>query len=503
MDLVTLKNMVSVDGFNSNRLREIGINLKEKEFKDLYFFLENIYLAENFEFKKFVEKSGAFKFGYRIPQISREFDLLRIGKNYVLNIEIKNGSTPEKQKKQIEKNKYYLKALNKKIIIVSVDLKNKSNLMMIHDESNDTPFLEVSYDEIYNSIIQQDFHENIEYDKCFNPKKYLVSPFNDTEKFWKGNYFLTNHQQEIKENFYRHMYCAIEGRAGTGKSLLLYDIVKNMNKKDINIFENILIIHAGTLNEGHYKLKAKGLNIIEIKDVKLVKLDSIKYILIDEAQRMFTCQFNYLCKKCLEKNISLSFFYDSLQDFEKSDPGKRRKKGIEEFIENNDGFKVELTDNIRSNSEISTFINQIFLYKPNRINVTDNRNNIKLHYLKSEDELSEFLSYYNQKKYHTLGYTPSKYDEDDYDRYSQYDLEIPHYILGQEFDKVLVIIDNTFEYRENGKGDRYLASKSEGSYYSGKKMLFQNLTRVKEKLAVLVYDNFEVFNVLAEFIDKT
>ena len=54
---------------------------------------------------------------YTIPQIGKEFDLLRIGDNYIVNIEIKSESTNYKIIKQQERNRYYLSFLNKEIHI--------------------------------------------------------------------------------------------------------------------------------------------------------------------------------------------------------------------------------------------------------------------------------------------------------------------------------------------------------------------------------------------------
>ena len=45
---------------------------------------------------------NGFYFGYSIPQIGKEFDFLRIGSNYILNLEIKSESTEDKIKKTID-----------------------------------------------------------------------------------------------------------------------------------------------------------------------------------------------------------------------------------------------------------------------------------------------------------------------------------------------------------------------------------------------------------------
>ena len=62
-----------------------------------------------------------FYIGYTIKQIAKEFDLLRFGKDFVLNIEIKSelkvAHKIDKILKQMQRNYYYLKILNLKIMI--------------------------------------------------------------------------------------------------------------------------------------------------------------------------------------------------------------------------------------------------------------------------------------------------------------------------------------------------------------------------------------------------
>jgi hypothetical protein len=59
-------------------------------------------------------------------------------------------------------------------------------------------------------------------DSYFNPSNYLVSPFNSTQEFIKGKYFLTAHQEQIKKeilnqlNLDTHSIISIKGNAGTG-----------------------------------------------------------------------------------------------------------------------------------------------------------------------------------------------------------------------------------------------------------------------------------------------
>ena len=54
-----------------------------------------------------------FFVGYTIERISKEFDLLRVGKNYILNIELKQEGTQERIHRQLLQNAHYLGSCNR------------------------------------------------------------------------------------------------------------------------------------------------------------------------------------------------------------------------------------------------------------------------------------------------------------------------------------------------------------------------------------------------------
>ena len=65
-------------------------------------------------------------------------------------------------------------------------------------------------------------------------------------------------------------------------------------------------------------------------------------------------------------------------------------------------------------------------------------------------------------------------------------------VIGQEFDRVIIPMDKNFFF-ENGKLKSYAHPYRE---YILPKMLFQGLTRTRERLAILVYDNPPLFEEL-------
>ena len=88
-----------------------GVEIKDYEIKDLN------------ELVRRLRGSGCsvanlsnFFVGYKIPQISKEFDLLRFGQKNIINIELKGDASVEKIKKQLSRNKYYLSFIGKEVL---------------------------------------------------------------------------------------------------------------------------------------------------------------------------------------------------------------------------------------------------------------------------------------------------------------------------------------------------------------------------------------------------
>ena len=119
--------------------------------------------------------------GYSIPQIGKEFDLLRFGTDCIINIELKTESSLEKISRQQQRNRYYLSFLGKPLHIYTyVQKEDRLYKLMISNISIST--LEVSFVELYNRLTSQDDYEPHCIDDMFDPSDYLVSPFNSTER---------------------------------------------------------------------------------------------------------------------------------------------------------------------------------------------------------------------------------------------------------------------------------------------------------------------------------
>lgn len=450
-----------------------GILIKNKEIDDLESFIENLNSTDS------MEKLNGFYVGYTIPQVGKEFDLLRFSRCSVINIELKNQSTPEKVKKQLVKNKYYLSYLNKKIY----------NLTYISDENalcvlNDDEELErTTFQWLNTLLINQKLDYIYNLDKLFSPSFYLVSPFNSTEKFINSSYFLTNQQEEIKKNIIesvknstKYTFFSITGTAGTGKTLLVYDIVKTLKNEG----KNTLVIHCGKLNNGQDILNDNGFKITPIKSLNFYNLSEYDVVVIDEAQRLTCTQLDNVFNQIqMGKGICI-FSYDQNQTLAKCE----LNNDIENKLSAMQGInKYKLSEKIRSNKEISLFIKMLFNRQYNDPISQDNKN-ISINYFNTIEAGNSYLETLSNSEWELINFTTSLYTGEYIDRYSISKGKNSHTVIGQEFDNVAIVIDKYFSYNEFGK----LIYTTE-AYYDPERMLFQNITRVRNKLNLVVIDN--------------
>lgn len=457
-------------------LNYYGIEIKNEEVDDLKSLIDNLYAhtSNNNIF-------NSFFVGYKIPQIGKEFDLLRFGKDCVINLELKSTSTPEKIQQQLKRNKYYLSYIgNKQHYLTYVSSTNKLYLF-----NNNNNLQEVCFSFLNDLLSKQVILQIDNADELFKPSDYLVSPFNSTEKFLTDKYFLTSQQEYIKSqienalaNAAKHTFIAVTGGAGTGKTLLTYDIVRSLMNKQ----KRPLIIHCGNLNNGQHTLIAHGWDIIPIKNANNSDITKYDAIIIDETQRLYPKQLEDIVEQIKSSNGFCVFSYDKLQtlaNWEKQNDIDAKISDIENII------KHKLTKKIRTNKEIAVFIKSLFNNTKNFDHI--NKGNIVLNYFESLESAKEYLNTLDECDWEVLRFTPSRYNNEHHEEYSDNSKQASHGVIGQEYDGVALIIDKHFAYSDNG--DLIYGA---NAYYDPVKMLFQNITRTRKKLNIVIIENKEI-----------
>ena len=470
----------------SDRAEYLRFNLKE--FMTLKDFIINLthYVSYNV--------LNDFAYSYCIPQISKEFDLLKITDKSVLNIELKSERT-DKLVRQLERNHYYLKSLAKEKIFVFCYIANTKEFLKFDGVNVDVS----SLDEVATIIKLLSTERAItgSYDNLFAPKKYLISPFNTPDRFLSGEYFLTDQQEEIKYKIIdsinkkcsnEFQFYRILGESGTGKTLLLYDIAKELAKN-----YKVCVIHCGLPNEGFEYLidKLDNLVLLTIKASMLyIANNPVDILIFDESHRIYVPQLNYVNKLAEERNWGVIYGMDPEQTLSRNEEQARIYDRIDELPLKG---KYVLSKKIRTNKEIAEFIR--ILGNLNWQRTVRAFSNIIVMPAYSYDQAKKILSYFIDSGYTYISFTMSKYYYDPLDKLAFN--KNTHEVIGQEFDKVVMVLDKKFFYGNDGH--LHNSAHPNPNYLFGK-LLFQGLTRTREKLALIVIDNFELFGKIINAI---
>lgn len=421
-----------------------------------------------------------FVVGYKIPQIGKEFDVLRFGKEYIVNIELKARGDEEKIRKQLARNRYYLSFAGLQTYHYMY-LSESSSLFEL-SESGEVEKVEIS--KLVTLLKEQNFSQIHNVDDFFHPASYLVSPFNSTERFLGGEYFLTSQQEEVVDILVKQLHASLSGfvsltgTAGTGKSLLAYHFAR----KAVEDNKKVLVIHCGILNAGHEKLISNGWDVVSIRTYLNYEISDFDLVVIDEAQRLRIKQFEHIVAEVIASKTMCVLSYDKNQTLASHEDRLNIESRVSEL---GPISSHSLSEKIRSNKEIADFINMLF--NKNKNYEARGGKNIQLKYFSTNSDAASYLNGLDSREWQLLKFTPSRYNVEHHEGYFHIDTPSSHTVIGQEFDNVVVVIDELFSYHESGQLVYH-----GNSYYHPRKMLFQNITRARKHLLVVIINNEEL-----------
>lgn len=498
MKAINLKSLINIYLANDDALpkeyinfigEDYGLEVKKYELNVLKNLIK--YIEENNKIS--LNEYNYFYLGYKIPQIGKEFDLLRFDDENILNIEYKREVADiQILKEQLIKNKYYLQFLMKSMILIGYIQKN--NELYILRENNELE--ELSINEFIEILNSNEKCKELDLNNIFKASNYLISPFNKTEQFIKDQYFLTKHQEEIMQEIMKYInkgrkLFLIQGDAGTGKTLLTYHLAKELKRKD----NNVALIHCAQINNGQYKLiNDYKWNIYPIKNYSSLFEKRFDVLIIDEVQKIKIEQFR-LIKKYIDDNNTILILSGDRKQILRNGEG-----GIIEILENEYLNKFSMTKKIRTNKELADFISVMLdLSKLNNKKLS--KKNINITYFNSYEEANKYIL--TKKNFSFINYTSTLYPEKGqvgFERmdYNRNTVGNPHRVIGQEFENVGVLIDKHFYYDNN----KLKAHTMYNNVYSPKDMLYQAITRVIQTLEIIVVENIEVFKILLNIFDK-
>lgn len=430
---------------------------------------------------------SGFIYSYKIALLNKEFDLLKITSKRCINIKLKSELVAlSKMQKQLKQNVHYLRMLDKEIYTFTFISSSKSLYKL-----NDSNVIEPCDINTLKELLKDISVDEIDLDNVFIPKNILVSPLNSPEEFVNNKYILTENQQVIKEkiisyiqnNNKKERFIGITGGPGTGKTLLVYDIAKELSKKS-----DVLIIHSGIKCDGHDYLNnnIKKLKIIEAKEIRYREFKGTDFVVVDESHRLYTSTIDSIIKWVTKSKTTCIFSYDASQKLSKYEVMINNAEKIQNKCGTSNIFK--LTNKIRTNKELALFIDCLFDLSKFRSEYSFK--NVEIIY--EPDEKKAVTIAQNKIDYTYISYTPSKYFSNlDYQKHRL----TTHKVIGQEFDNVVMIINSYFEY----DGNKLKSKEHPNPDYIFVQLLFQGLTRSRNKLFLIITRKDTLIKILTLF----
>ena len=310
-----------------------------------------------------------FFYSFQIPKLGKEFDLLRISEEQVINIELKSDYVDDARiKHQLEQNQYYLHALGKNIRSYTY-VSNADRLLRLTRGGN---LIEEKWTQLAEDLRKQGACCREDIERLFPEERYLISPLVEPERFLRGDYFLTSQQKDIKRNILKKLadrdseeavrFFGFTGLPRTGKSMLLYDLAMTLSER-----HKVLLLHCGNGNSSLAELNARLSRIDFVsgdakadtekestgKSFVIKNLQDYSFLLIDEAHRMHSALLQYLAEN---SHVPMIIAYD----YEKDIAVEEKPEDIAACIEALPGFvRYQLTNRIRMNQELSSFAHRL------------------------------------------------------------------------------------------------------------------------------------------------
>lgn len=465
-------------------------NCKEHEIEALYILCEEL---KRFNDECFDVFEGYY-INYTIPQIGKEFDLIRFENNRIINIELKSKEIKvNKILDQLKRNYYYFFPFKRKICCYTFIAAQRKLYQYLETEEK---LEEIEISNLFQVL--KDFEgEQKHLDILFAPINYLIFPFNNTQSFVDNKYFLTEHQEQICKDIETkikqesHYVFSISGEAGTGKTLLTYHIAKNLREQNYKV----IIVHCASSNSGICKLKELEWNIYTIKEFNKNEQIQADIIIIDEAQRISMDRL----KRILEErgNKILIFSHDVHQKLNRTNEAEEVTQTIEEAAKETNH---KLNNKIRHNKKIAYFITKIFNLNNEKYKdlKPESFNNIFLHYANNPQDAKKYIDFLVGKNWQYIYLSTDLYKKDKLDQVKFASNMSSHQAIGQEWDNIIVTITEDFYYTEQGK----LSYKAK-YFYNPSETLFQALTRVRKRLTLVIINNPDIYKKCVEILHES
>lgn len=394
-----------------------------------------------------------FFYSFQVPRLGKEFDLLQIKDDQIVNIELKSGKvSDEAVRKQLLQNRYYL-SVQGKMIQSYTYISSQERLVRLNNHDH---IVEADWDQLCLALQRQskDYEGDIE--DLFQAEMYLFSPVTEPERFLNKEYFLTSQQKDIERRILdkirkvKYGYFWFSGLPGTGKTLLLYDIAMKLS-----VHQKVCMIHCGETGKEWKILHDRLLRIAFLSDSQLEECPDLKEysaILVDEAHLLSVKELHRILE--LSEKHPVIFSGDDEDMISDEEMDRTMLREIEHLP---DIQSFHLTNRIRTNAELSSFI-QNMMHLPEK-RMVRYYPHIQVVYANDDEEAGILLKGYQNQ--------------------------------------LVFIIDERYYYDEKG----YLREQRQKHQKpTAVRTLFHRLNEAREEFAIIVKGNEAVYEVLLDLL---
>ena len=399
-------------------------------------------------------------YSFQILRLGKEFDLLQVKENQIVNIELKSGAVSEDAiRRQLIQNRYYLAILGRPVRSYTyISSQNRLVRLTNHDH-----IVEAEWEQLCAELQEKSADFSGDLEDLFQAEWYLISPLTQPERFLKKEYFLTAQQKDIERQILKSIrikrggYYHFSGLPGTGKTLLLYDIAMKLSGRQM-----VCMIHCGASGQEWKRLHERLRRIVWVSDSQItaeMRLDEYETVLVDEA--------HLLDKETLENIVEAAgkrpviFTSDCEDQLSPEEVDQSVKLGIAKLPEIQ---TFRLTNRIRTNEEISSFVQ-------NMMHIPDYKSgrrfpHVTVFYANDDQEAANLIQDAKKQGYQHL---------------------LESEVAEEAYDSVAIILDGNYFYDSK----KYLRSKKRTV-----RNLFHQLNSAKEKLMLIVKNNEQVYAIL-------
>ena len=399
-------------------------------------------------------------YSFQILRLGKEFDLLQVKENQIVNIELKSGAVSEDAiRRQLIQNRYYLSILGRPVRSYTyISSQNRLVRLTNHDH-----IVEAEWEQLCAELQEKSADFSGDLEDLFQAEWYLISPLTQPERFLKKEYFLTAQQKDIERQILKSIrikrggYYHFSGLPGTGKTLLLYDIAMKLSGRQM-----VCIIHCGASGQEWKRLHERLRRIVWVSDSQItaeMRLDEYGTVLVDEAHLLDKETLDNIVEAAGKRPVI--FTSDCEDQLSPEEVDQSVKLGIAKLPEIQ---TFRLTNRIRTNEEISSFVQ-------NMMHIPDYKSgrrfpHVTVFYANDDQEAANLIQDAKKQGYQHL---------------------LESEVAEKAYDSVAMILDGNYFYDSK----KYLRSKKRTV-----RNLFHQLNSAKEKLMLIVKDNEPFYAML-------